>query len=69
MAFQNRKEYVIIVSLLLFVVLTSLFNELYPQLHHNIKMAVIMGGTMYRDPMERLMFRYVHREQHRRKLW
>ena len=45
-------------------------NEPYPQLRHNIKMAIVMGGTMYRDPMERLTFPilYVHREQCRGKL-
>ena len=27
------------------------------------------GGTMYRDPMERLTFCYVLREEYMRKLW
>ena len=32
-------------------------NEPYPQLHHNEKMAATWG-TLYREPMERLVFRY-----------
>ena len=45
-----------------------LVNEPYPQLRHNIKMVGDMGGTMYRDPMKRLTFCYVHCEQCRTKL-
>ena len=43
-------------------------NEPYLQLCHDIKMADVMGGTMYKDPMERLTFCYIHCEQCRRKL-
>ena len=28
---------------------TEFLNEPYPQLRHNIKMAGVMGGTMYRE--------------------
>ena len=51
---------------------TSRTNEPYPQLRHNIKMAALWGGlsrTLYREPLGSLRFRYVRREEYRRKHW